>query len=289
MALPESPRSRTEIYLSAIAGQGTELPEEPKTRMERYLAYIAQYGGVGGDTGEGNGATFIPAVSAAGVISWTNNGGLPNPTPRNIRGPQGAQGATGATGAQGQKGDTGATGAQGPKGDTGATGPKGDTGATGPQGPQGIQGLKGDTGATGPQGDIGPTGPKGDKGDKGDTGEPGPAGADGKSFTIQSIYATPEALIAAHPTGQAGDAYLVGTASSNVIYMWDADKSAWYDAGPIQGAKGGDSDQKQGTNYDPDRDLIIKRDADVFNRGTRQQPAPGTGDSLELPPEQPVS
>ena len=59
--------------------------------------------------------------------------------------------------------------------------------------------------------------------------------------------------------------------------------------GSIQGAKGGESDQKQGTNYDPDRDLIIKRDADVFNRGTRQQPAPGTGDSLELPPEQPVS
>lgn len=35
------------------------------------------------------GPVFTPSVSAAGVISWTNNGGLPNPTSRNITGPQG--------------------------------------------------------------------------------------------------------------------------------------------------------------------------------------------------------
>ena len=44
--------------------------------------------------------------------------------------------------------------------------------------------------------------------------------------------------------------------------------------GSIQSAPVSESDQTKGTNYDPDRDLIIKRDADVFNRGTRQQPAP---------------
>lgn len=59
--------------------------------------------------------------------------------------------------------------------------------------------------------------------------------------------------------------------------------------GSIQSAPVSESDQTKGTNYDPDRDLIIKRDADVFNRGTRQQPAAGTGDSLELPPEQRVN
>ena len=36
-----------------------------------------------------NGATFIPSVSAAGVLSWTNNGGLTNPSPINIKGPKG--------------------------------------------------------------------------------------------------------------------------------------------------------------------------------------------------------
>lgn len=36
-----------------------------------------------------SGATFIPAVSSDGVISWTNDRGLPNPEPVNIMGPQG--------------------------------------------------------------------------------------------------------------------------------------------------------------------------------------------------------
>lgn len=34
----------------------------------------------------GTGATFIPSVSPEGIISWTNDKGLPNPTPRNIKG-----------------------------------------------------------------------------------------------------------------------------------------------------------------------------------------------------------
>ena len=45
-------------------------------------------GGGGGGTGE-NGATFIPTVSADGVISWQNDKGLTNPDPVNIKGPQG--------------------------------------------------------------------------------------------------------------------------------------------------------------------------------------------------------
>lgn len=44
------------------------------------------------------GPYFTPSVSSDGTLSWTNNGDLVNPTPRNIRGPQGVQGETGATG-----------------------------------------------------------------------------------------------------------------------------------------------------------------------------------------------
>lgn len=47
-----------------------------------------------GNSGE-NGATYTPAVSSDGVISWTNDKGLPNPTPVNIKGPQGDKGETG--------------------------------------------------------------------------------------------------------------------------------------------------------------------------------------------------
>ena len=66
-----------------------------------------------------DGTTFTPSVSAAGDLSWTNDGGKANPAPVNLKGPQG---------------DTGPTGPQG------ETGPQGPTGATGPQGPQGPAG-----------------------------------------------------------------------------------------------------------------------------------------------------
>ena len=47
------------------------------------------------------GVTFTPTVSADGVISWTNDGGLENPEPVSIRGPQGEPGAEGAAGPKG--------------------------------------------------------------------------------------------------------------------------------------------------------------------------------------------
>ena len=78
-------------------------------------------------------------------MSWQNNGGLSNPEPVNLMGPQGAPGQTGNPGPQGEPGPTGPPGPQGEKGETGATGP---------QGPQGIQGP---IGATGPQGNPGAT------------------------------------------------------------------------------------------------------------------------------------
>lgn len=102
--------------------------------------------------GEYNGATFTPAVSAAGVISWTNDKGLANPASVNIMGPQGPAGATGATGA------TGPQGPQGERGETGATGPQGPQGATGPQGPQGPTGADGAPGVKGDKGDTGNSG-----------------------------------------------------------------------------------------------------------------------------------
>lgn len=40
------------------------------------------------------GTTFTPSVSEAGVISWTNDGGLPNPDPVDIKGPAGEDGVS---------------------------------------------------------------------------------------------------------------------------------------------------------------------------------------------------
>lgn len=134
------------------------------------------------------------------------------------------------------------------------------------RGERGFTGVKGDKGD---KGDIGPIGrtstinignvtegsipsvinvgtdtdaifditlPKGDKGDKGDK------GADGTSFTIKGLFATYADLISAHPTGADGDAYAVGTSTSNVIYNWNVDTNSWDNIGSIQGPKGLDGE-----------------------------------------------
>ena len=68
-----------------------------------------------GDTG----SVYTPSVSDEGIISWTNNGNLPNPSSVDIKGPKGDQGKQGETGSQGPQGEQGE---QGPKGDTGNSG-----------------------------------------------------------------------------------------------------------------------------------------------------------------------
>ena len=130
---------------------------------------------------------------------------------------------------QARKGDPGQQGPQGPVGPQGPQGVQGPIGPAGPQGAQGLRGATGDPGPAGPAGATGPTGPKGEKGEK---------GSDGSSFVVKGLYATLSALKAAHPTGVAGDAYAVGTADNNVVYLWDVDKRAWVSVGTLQGPQG---------------------------------------------------
>ena len=63
--------------------------------------------GTNGTDGK-DGTTFTPSVSAAGDLSWTNDGGKANPAPINIKGPQGETGLQGPTGATGPQGAPGA-------------------------------------------------------------------------------------------------------------------------------------------------------------------------------------
>ena len=63
-------------------------------------------------------------------------------------------------------------------------------------------------GAGGEKGDTGDTGPAGPKGDTGDT---------GSMTIIKGSYDTLEELIAAHPTGQPGNAYIV----AGDLYVWE--------------------------------------------------------------------
>lgn len=65
-------------------------------------------------SGEFNGATFVPAVSGSGVLSWSNDKGLENPEPVNINAPQGIlpveNGGTAAADAQAARKNLGALG-----------------------------------------------------------------------------------------------------------------------------------------------------------------------------------
>ena len=102
----------------------------------------------------------------------------------------------------------------------------------GPQGVQGIQGIQGPAGVAGPAGVQGIAGVQGPQGLKGDPGK------DGTSFTILDIYPTLTELKVAHPTGNEGDAYAVGTDTDNTIYLWGVDKGEWVSVGSLRGPQG---------------------------------------------------
>lgn len=172
------------------------------TELESYYAKVQA---LLKDIGQGvNGTTYTPSVSAAGVISWTNDGGKNNPEPVNIKGPkgdtgpQGAPGKDGEQGPQGEPGKDGAAGPQGPQGEPGAAGPQGPQGEPGAEGPQGP---KGDIGAQGPQGEQGPKGDTGPQGEQGSKGDPGPAGADGKDYVLTDTDKTDIAAKVEIPDG----------------------------------------------------------------------------------------
>lgn len=172
-------------------------------------------------------ATFIPSVSETGMISWSNDGGLPNPTPVNIKGPQGEQGLQGEQGEQGPQGNIGPQGSVGPyftpsvdkdgnlswtnNGDLSNPNTVNIRGPQGIQGAQGVQGNQGDRGPVGPYfipsvstegilswantggldnpDSINIQGPQGEPGSKGETGSQGEMGPIGATgpYFIPSV------------------------------------------------------------------------------------------------------
>ena len=78
-------------------------------------------------------------------------------------------------------------------------------------------------------------GPQGEQGKPGPQGEPG---RDGTSFTVLGRYGTLDELMAAHPAGSEGDAWAVGSAEDNDVYLWDVDAQTWRNIGSLQGPPG---------------------------------------------------
>lgn len=89
------------------------------------------------------------------------------------------------------------------------------------------------------------------KGPQGEKGTDGAPGKDGTGVTILGSYDSLETLKAEHPTGNAGDAYLV----NGHLYVWDTVGADWKDVGTIQGPKGDKGEPgTDGTDGTPGKD-----------------------------------
>lgn len=241
--------------------------------------------GATGETGPrgAQGYTFTPSVDANGNLSWSNDGGLNNPTTVNIRGPQGIQGIQGETGPQGVQGIQGIQGEPGEKGD------KGDTGPEGPQGIQGIQGEPGIAGADGPPGEDGvgirsvvqtttsdadggtnvitvtktdgststfsvKNGSKGSDGAAGKDGATGPAGANATINGVNALTITTDEYISATQSGSTLKLGLASAPSSLGANTYTLTTSGWSD--------NGDGRYKQtisvpGVTTDPEQVIVV--------------------------------
>ena len=144
-------------YVGAL----TSLNTTDKTSIVNAINELLNSAGTPGE----DGATFTPSVDDSGNLSWTNDKGLVNPEPVNIKGPKGDTGDTGPQGNPGEQGEVGPQGVPGQDGTDGVTPTIGENGNwylgetdTGKPS-RGEKGPKGDTGGQGPQGLPGPTGP----------------------------------------------------------------------------------------------------------------------------------
>ena len=76
---------------------GLSNPEAVNLKGEKGDAGAKGDTGATGDAGA-NGVTFTPSVAADGTLSWSNDGGLSNPTPVNLKGEKGDTGPQGPAG-----------------------------------------------------------------------------------------------------------------------------------------------------------------------------------------------
>lgn len=231
------------------------------------------------------GPVYQPVIDDEGNISWTNNGDLENPLPKNLRGPQGPKG-------EGLKYEdlTPEQLAQikGPQGDQGERGPQGFTFKPSVSSSGVITWINdGDlinppaANIRGPKGD---TGPKGDpfvyndftagqlealRGPQGIQGIPGVKGDPGAGLTLHGEYASYEDLVANHPVGVEGDAYLI----QGDVWYWAKDIGAWSNAGKLQGPKGDKGDAFEYSDFTEEElnSLVLRFPAispspvDIFN------------------------
>ena len=97
-----------------------------------------------------------------------------------------------------------------------------------------------------------------------DTGLNGIDGLNGTSFNLLGSFDTLEALKTSHPTGNAGDAYII----QGDLYVWSIDDSDWNNVGHIQGPAGEDGEDA--------KNIILTSDSQVFKIDQSKAITPST-------------
>lgn len=117
------------------------------------------------------GYTFTPFVSSTGVLTWTNDGGLANPSAVNIKGPEGQQGPQGKPFTYDDFTQSQLDALRGPEGQQGPSGSDGKNGVTFTPSlsSSGVLTWTNDGGLSNPNA-VSLMGPKGDTGPEGPTG-----------------------------------------------------------------------------------------------------------------------
>lgn len=94
------------VYLHTVENKKLE---EPKDEIDYDSSNSNGSFNGGSNSGSGkdgkdgkNGITYAPSISEDGILSWTNDGGLPNPTPIKVIGKDGTNGKDGANGKDGK-------------------------------------------------------------------------------------------------------------------------------------------------------------------------------------------
>ena len=118
----------------------------------------------------------------------------------------------------------------------------------------------------------------------------GPKGDKGDPVLWQGQYDTYEELVQAHPTGEEGDAYLVGTH----LYWWDTESGMWDDAGDMRGPEGPQGPQGiqgiQGEKGEPGAAGPQGPKGDTGDTGAQGKPGPAgpQGEQGEPGPQGPA-
>ena len=83
------------VKLQDQIGDLSQLKTTDSGSLVAAVNWLYENGTIGGGGSVSASGMFVPHISADGTLSWTNDQGLPNPEPVNLRGPEGPKGADG--------------------------------------------------------------------------------------------------------------------------------------------------------------------------------------------------